>query len=185
VPDVLSSLRVDRVLDRGKSYVSSYYDAYSKAVKDKRATATKGQKIILDQGTPNPVTIEVYAVNANSLDTTNENDLSLAASISYGAFRAEIGGDLSGDNTANYIDVETGVAPTVGKLDVYKAHHHCSSHSSIDDSLRVTKPTIAVISAWNGNSYSHPAEDCVERLHGVGTKTYWTEHGTGGTPVPG
>jgi beta-lactamase superfamily II metal-dependent hydrolase len=185
IPDVLASVAVDRVHDRGKSYVSTFYDAYLKAVKNKRDTADVGEKIILDKDSANPVTISVYVVNANGKSTTNENDLSLGARITYGAFRAEIGGDLSGDNTSSYIDVETDVAAAVGKLDVYKVHHHCSSHSSNDAWLATTKPTIAIIRAGNGNTYSHPTEDCIERLHSVGTKTYWTERGNGATPVPG
>src|SRR5262249_41455181 len=124
VPAVLATLGVDHVHDRGKSYVSSFYDAYAEATKNKRSPASTGQTIVLDQGTTNPVRIEIVSVNANGKHTTNENDLSLAAIITYAGFRAEIGGDLSGDNTNNYIDVETGVAPHVGRLDLYKVHHH-------------------------------------------------------------
>jgi competence protein ComEC len=139
----------------------------------------------LDETSPTPVEIEVYAVNANGMATTNENALSLAVRIDYGSFRAEMGGDLNGDDTDGYIDVETGVAGAVGKLDVYKAHHHCSSHSSNDVWLAQTKPTIAIISAGDGNTYGHPTDDCLKRLHNAGTETYWTELGNGATPVPG
>jgi hypothetical protein len=51
--------------------------------------------------------------------------------------------------------------------------------------LATTKPTIAIISDGDGNTYGHPTEDCLERLHSVGTKTYWTEHGNGAEPAPG
>jgi hypothetical protein len=117
--------------------------------------------------------------------TSNENDLSLSVRIEYGAFRAEIGGDLSGDNTDNYVDVESTVAAGVGKLDVYKVHHHCSSHSSNDDWLSTTRPTVGIVSAGDGNTFNHPTPDCLERLHSVGTKTYWTEAGGGATPEAG
>lgn len=185
IPDVLKTVNVDHVQDRGHTYASSFYDNYAAATKNKRITAEVGTKIVLDKDTSNPVTIDIFEVNAEGLHTSNENDLSLAARISYGSFRAEIGGDLSGDNTNNYIDVETGVASSVGKLDVYKVHHHCSSHSSNDNWLAAIKPTIAIISAGNSNSYGHPTEDCLERLHSVGAKTYWTENGNGATPTPG
>ena len=58
-----------------------------------------------------------------TVDTSNENDLSLSVLVSFGAFREEIGGDLSGDNTNMYQDVETPVAKDVGPIDVYKVHH--------------------------------------------------------------
>jgi beta-lactamase superfamily II metal-dependent hydrolase len=185
VPSILASVSVDHVADRGQSYDSTFYDEYARATKGKRTIAHVGDKIVLDETSPAPVTIEVYAVNANGMSTTNENDLSLAVRIAYGSFRAEFGGDLSGDDTDGYIDVETGVAGAVGKLDVYKVHHHCSSHSSNDAWLVQTKPTIAIISTGDGNTYGHPTDDCLERLHSAGAETYWTEHGNGATPVPG
>lgn len=185
VASVLASVSVDHVEDRGQSYESTFYDAYAEATMGKRTTARVGDKILLDETSLTPVEIEVYAVNANGMATTNENDLSLAVRIAYGSFRAEIGGDLSGDDADDYIDVETGVAAAVGKLDVYKAHHHCSSHSSNDAWLLQTKPTIAIISAGDGNTYGHPAADCLQRLHNAGAETYWTELGSGATPVPG
>ena len=184
VPAVLESRNVANAEDRGSTYASSFYTNYAKAVQSVRHTASAGQKFVLDETSAHPVTLKVYAVNANGQKTSNENDLSLALTISYGGFRAEIGGDLSGDNTANYIDVESGVAPQVGKLDVYKVHHHCSSHSSNQTWMDTTKPTVAIISDGDNNRYGHPAEDCLERLHSAGTKTYWTEQGVG-TPAPG
>src|SRR5271157_32620 len=185
VPSVLASVSVDHVEDRGQSYPSEFYDAYAQATKGKRTTAHVGDRIVLDETSPSPVTIEVFAVNANGMAARDENDLSLAVRIAYGGFRAEIGGDLSGDDADGYIDVETGVAGAVGKLDVYKVHHHCSSYSSNVAWLAQTKPTIAIISAGDGNAYGHPAAGCLERLHRAGVETYWTEHGNGATPVPG
>lgn len=185
VPALLRTVSVASVQDRGKNYPSSYYNQYVQAIGNKRHTALLGDQIVLDQGSTRPVTINIFEVNAQGLTTTNENDLSLAARITYGGFHAEIGGDLSGDNTEHYIDVESTVANAVGKLDLYKIHHHCSSHSSNDAWLAATTPTVGIISTGTGNTYTHPAPDCLERLHKAGTHTYWTEQGSGGDPVPG
>jgi beta-lactamase superfamily II metal-dependent hydrolase len=185
VPAVLAIVPVDHVEDRGKSYTSDFYTSYVQAVGTKRHALKTEDRITLDDGLATPVSVEIFSVNANGKHTSNENDLSLAARITYGNFHVEIGGDLSGDNTENYIDVESGVATNVGKLDVYKVHHHCSSHSSNDTWLETTRPTVAIISAGNGNTYGHPTPDCLERLHAVGTRTYWTETGNGAEPVAG
>lgn len=123
-------------------------------------------------------------MNGNGVSTSNENDLSLTALVGYDSFRAEIGGDLSGDNTDQYADIETGVGPKVGHIDVYKVHHHCSSHSTNEAWLKDTTPTIGIISTGDNNAYGHPTADCLERLHQVGIKTYWTEHGNGAAPEP-
>jgi hypothetical protein len=133
----------------------------------------------LDPNSPNEVVITVIAVNGAGVNTTNENDLSLATTISFGNFKAEISGDLSGEKAQDYEDIETPVMPDVGRLDVYKVHHHCSSYSTNDNWLNTTQPTIGIISAGDGNDYGHPAADCLERLHKHNVKTYWTEQARG------
>ncbi|MGP8243278.1 MAG: ComEC/Rec2 family competence protein [Bryobacteraceae bacterium] len=185
VPNILASAGAGQVEDRGQSYASTFYAAYAAATMGKRATPRVGDMFVLDGASPNPVTIEVLAVNANGAATTDEDALSLSARISYGGFRAEIGGDLTGENADGYLDVESGVAGAAGKLDVYKAHHHCSNSSSNATWLALTRPTIAIVSAGDGNTYGHPTADCLERLHSAGARTYWTEQGAGATPVPG
>jgi hypothetical protein len=159
-----------------------------KAVGTHRKTGSIGDSITLDKNSPNPVVITIVAVDGKSkvgeVQTSNENDLSLAVVVSFGSFKEEIGGDLSGDNTQMYQDVETPVAPEVGKIDVYKVHHHCSSHSTNDAWMSATQPTVGVISTGDGNDYGHPTADCLERLHKHNVKAYWTETGNGGEPEP-
>jgi beta-lactamase superfamily II metal-dependent hydrolase len=175
--------------DRGESYPGATYTNYVKAVGNHRKTAAIGDSITLDKNSQNPVVITVVAVDGKSrhgaVQTSNENDLSLSVVISFGSFKEEIGGDLSGDNTQMYQDVETPVAPDVGRIDVYKVHHHCSSHSTNDAWITTTQPTVGVISTGDGNDYGHPTADCLERLHKHNVKAYWTETGNGGEPEPG
>jgi beta-lactamase superfamily II metal-dependent hydrolase len=171
--------------DRGGSYNSSMYTDYVKAVGTHRATPAQGTKIVLDATSANPVEIVLVALNGNGAQTTNENDLSLVAVVHFGRFDAEIGGDLSGYHTTTYDDVETSVAPMVGQVEVYKVHHHGSNYSSNDMWLSTIRPKVAIVSSGTGNSYGHPTQACLDRLHHVQTKTYWTESGAGATPVNG
>ena len=185
IPDVLEQFPLQHeAYDRGQSYPGATYAAYVEAVKPHRTTAIPGTSVELDKGSGHSVFITVKAVNGNGVSTSNENDLSLTVLVGYDAFRAEIGGDLSGDNANQYADIETGVGPKVGHIDVYKVHHHCSSHSTNDAWLRDTTPTIGIISTGDNNAYGHPTADCLERLHQVGIKTYWTEHGNGAALEP-
>jgi beta-lactamase superfamily II metal-dependent hydrolase len=191
IPAVLKRFPlVKDAYDRGDKYNGTTFDNYVAAVGSHRKTGTLGTRVQLDQGSASPVTLTVVTVNGDSrnghVNTSNENDLSLSVVVTFGAFREEIGGDLSGDNTNMYQDVETPVAKDVGLIDVYKVHHHCSSHSTNDAWLAATKPTIGVISTGDGNSYKHPTEDCLTRLHQAGLqKVYWTEHGNGASPEEG
>jgi beta-lactamase superfamily II metal-dependent hydrolase len=185
IPDALEQFPLQHeAYDRGQSYPGATYTAYVTAVNSHRTTAVAGTTLELDKGSGHSVLITVEAVNGNGVSTTNENDLSLTAVVSYGGFKTEIGGDLSGDNTGMYADIETSVAPKVGHIDVYKVHHHCSSHSTNEAWLVDTSPTIGIISTGDNNAYQHPTADCLERLHQAGIKTYWTEHGNGAAPEP-
>ena len=166
--------------DRGQEYNTTFYTNYVNAVTPQhRKTASLGQTITLDDGA-DTVTLKIVSINGTyeggQVATDNENDLSLSVLVSFGAFREEIGGDLSGENTSDYQDIETGVAPSVGPLDVYKVHHHCSAYSTNGAWLKATEPTVAIISTGDGNVYRHPAESCLERLHDSDIqKVYWTE----------
>jgi len=185
IPEILEGRTLaGPVYDRGKSYDTATFRRYLAAVKTQRQTVALGTPIKFDEDAT-PVIVSVIAVNGAGVPTTNENDLSVSVRIAFGAFRAEIGGDLSGEDTGDYQDIETVVAADAGPLDVYKVHHHCSKYSTNDAWLQVTRPTIGIVSTGNLNGYGHPAQSCLDRLHHYGTKTYWTERGNGGTPTAG
>jgi beta-lactamase superfamily II metal-dependent hydrolase len=170
--------------DRGGSYNSGVFNVYVQTVGAKRTTATPNMTITLDATSPNPVQIKMVAVNGDGIQTDNENDLSLIASVKFGAFDALIGGDLSGFKTENYADIESSVATKVTQVEVYKVHHHGSRYSSNKTWLTAIKPRIGIVSAGNGNTYGHPTEECLDRLHAAGVKTYWTSFGNGVPPDP-
>jgi len=187
IPSVLEQFPLHgNAFDRGESYPGATYTNYIRTVGVHRKTAAIGDTITLDKSSANPVVITVVAVDGQShggtVQTSNENDLSLSVVVSFGSFREEIGGDLSGDNTQMYQDVETPVAPEVGRIDVYKVHHHCSSHSTNDFWITKTQPSVGIISTGDHNDYGHPTADCLERLHTHHVKTYWTENGNGSEP---
>jgi hypothetical protein len=133
------------------------------------------------------VVVKIVAFNGNGVSTTNENDLSVVAVVTFGGFKAEIGGDLSGEKALDYEDIESSVAPKVGQVDVYKVHHHCSAYSTNATWLSTVQPRIGIVSVGvvaDGNTYHHPTEDCLDRLHNSGVKLYWTEKGEGPAPDP-
>jgi beta-lactamase superfamily II metal-dependent hydrolase len=194
IPEVLQHFplkgpSIDRGTDQSVPTTVTYRN-YKKAVAGHEQTGTVDEIITLDADT-NPVTLKVVSLSGHysgggTVDTVDENDLSLSVVVSFGGFREEIGGDLSGEQTSMYQDVETPVVKDVGGIDVYKVHHHCSSHSSNAAWMKATQPTIAVISTGNDNTYFHPDPTCLERLHDAGvTEVLWTEEGAGGKPGAG
>lgn len=190
VPDVLGEFPLQiAAFDRGGSYPSTTFTKYTTAVGTHRKSAAIGDLLTLDKNSATPVVIKVVALNGKSsqgdVQTSNENDLSLAVVVTFGSFKEEIGGDLSGDDTGMYKNVESPVVPDVGKIDVYKVHHHCSSHSTNDTWMATTQPAVGIISTGSTNDYGHPTADCLERLHKNNVKLYWTETGKGADPESG
>jgi len=171
--------------DRGSSYNSAAYRRYIAATASKREMAAAGTTVTLDGNSPHPVTVKIVALNGGGISTTNENDLSVVALVKFENFAAVIGGDLSGYKAGSYEDIETSVAPKVGRVEVYKVHHHCSRYSTNATWLETTQPKVGIISTGDGNGYGHPTEECLERLHNANVKTYWTEQGAGAKPKAG
>jgi len=183
---VLSQLPLQKqAIDRGGSYHTATFTGYLNAVGTKRVTATVGMRIVLDGTTANPVTVEIVSVNGEGVATTNENDLSVSAVVRFGNFDAEIGGDLSGFKDASYEDIESLVAARVGQVELYKVHHHGSRYSSNDFWLQTIRPKVGIVSAGFGNKHNHPTDECMERLHTHGIKTYWTSLGGEAEPEVG
>lgn len=174
---------LDAVYDRGWSYTTATYNNYAALVATKRVTATDLQVIDLGDG----VTATVVALNGNGvltppfLDGTNdENDFCLGLHVQAGDFDYFQAGDLSGFTTSGYHDIETGVGPRVGDLEVLHADHHGSMYSDNTTFLAATTPNVAVISVGS-NSYGHPAQATLDRIAAAGAFIYQTEAGSGGT----
>ncbi len=172
--------------DRGEPAVASpTFKAYDAALHALRKTVVPGTTLKLDDDSANPVTIKFVAANGDGVSSKDENDLSVAAVINFGKFDAESSGDLSGFTFRDYHDIETSVAPMVGQIEVYKAHHHGSEHSTNPTWLAVTQPKVAIISCGDGNQYGHPTQSTLDALHEANVITYWTETGHGAEPVAG
>ena len=98
------------------------------------------------------------------------NDRSLALRITYGDVSCIICGDA--EQTA---EMEMASSGEDLSADVYVANHHGSRTSSTDDFLDAVAPDYALISCGRDNSYGHPAEEALQRLHERGIQIYRTD----------
>ena len=130
--------------------------------------------------------VEVVAVNGNGRFATvdahlrawppSENDSSVALKFTLGEFELFSGGDLTGETVERafglvregYHDVETSTAPRVGDVEVYRADHHGSGHSSNPCLVSTLRPEVSIISSGE-NAYGHPDPRVVKALrrHGL------------------
>jgi hypothetical protein len=100
------------------------------------------------------------------------NDLSLAFVLKWGDFRYFTAGDLSGEDTTVYFDVETSLVtylkkqkPAVfppGAVSIFKASHHGSAHSNQAELLKFVNPQTIVVSVNDDKDV--PSEIFLERL---------------------
>jgi len=173
--------------DRGGTYTTGTYTTYVNTLGAKRRTLVKNQVITLDSLSAHPVYIKVVDLNGAGVAgaSSDENSSSVQLKVSYGEFDMSFGGDSPGANSGSYRNVETPESPEMGPIEAYKVHHHGSATSSFTDWLNATHPQVAVVSCGNGNTFFHPTAAAINRLHTAGVHTYWTETGTGATPLAG
>ncbi len=155
---------IDGVYDHGGSYSSTAYNEYNSHFSGKRNTVRAGQTYSVC----NEVTLNVIAAGGTSSD---ENAKSVVVKVSYGAFDALVGGDLTGTSPD---DEESPISSAVGEIELYKVHHHGSKYSSNATFLGVIRPTVSFISVGS-NSYGHPTPECLSRLANVGSEVWQTE----------
>lgn len=110
----------------------------------------------------------VYVVNP-SQDHDDVNDDSLCLKVVYGDTSFLFTGDAEApaeQDMADGYDISA---------DVLKVGHHGSANSSIDEFLAAVRPSVAVISVGEDNSYDHPTEEALTRLSEYGADIYRTD----------
>jgi len=111
----------------------------------------------------------------------SENDYSIGLRIQYKDFIYGTLGDLDGSydlssNNYYYNDIENFIKNRMGEVDIYRADHHGSGHSSNQEFVNVMKPTISIISCGYNNQYSHPDQVVLTRLENISKRVYLTNY---------
>lgn len=74
----------------------------------------------------------------------NENPLSIALAINYGDFDYFTGGDLTGYDWRNVLDMETPLAKIVGEMDVITMNHHGFHDATNEYFMKTLGPAVVV-----------------------------------------
>lgn len=154
----------------------------------------------IDLGLTDGVTVKVVQVDAqgvmqadgvtpvagnHTLDAipTSENDYSISLWLNWGKYDYVTAGDTDGEYSTSsygytYNDEETNVAARIGqKVEVITVNHHGSAHSSNAAYVNTLNPDVGIISVGSTNTYGHPDQTTLDRLHNNGTKLYLTQIG--------
>jgi beta-lactamase superfamily II metal-dependent hydrolase len=108
----------------------------------------------------------------------SENDYSIGLTVAYGGFRYATAGDSDGEystsaNGYSYNNIESLLTTKVGVVNVLRANHHGSAHSSSSTYINATDPQVGVISCGT-NSYGHPGNTTLNNFRAVGADIYLT-----------
>lgn len=98
-----------------------------------------------------------------------ENEKSLSFLLTYNKFDFLISGDLTGrKHGGENAEVEAAVGEYIKSrnitVDILHVNHHGANNGSDSDFLESIQPTIAIISAGNGNTHKHPHNSVLRRL---------------------
>ncbi len=97
-------------------------------------------------------------------DIPQENSLSCVLKITYGQFSYYSGGDLTGypkPGKSDFHDVESLVAPMIGKTEVCCVNHHGYNNATNDVFISTLKPRVFIIQASDA---LHPNHSTLDRM---------------------
>lgn len=114
-----------------------------------------GDKITFGSG----LTVEFLSPDAEDLKSSDPNETSLVARVSYGSFSALFTGDTTKAQEDKML-----ACGLIGRVDVLKAAHHGSDTSSGARFVQTVQPYAAVISVGEENTYDLPDDEVMERL---------------------
>ncbi len=164
--------------DRGGETPDTFFINYKSAAGDKRHTIELGQ--VFDLGSGARLTCVLHngkVLSGDSVVPRDENSRSIGLLLEYKGFRMVIANDIGG-YPGKYSDIETILAPVVGRVSVLYVNHHGSAHSTNPFWLETLRPRASVISCGDGNPWGHPTEKALERLlASKGNHVYLTERG--------
>ena len=208
--EILDAFNVDTVFDRGTLHPvprSRIYASYVKAIgKTPRVTVQPGTRFSVG---PRIVLRFVAADGKCEGDeptssdeaterSIDENSLSVAFTIAFvdtvsmsttnseprTRFTYFTGGDLTGYDDRDAIDLETSVGSLVGHVDAMKVNHHGSRLSTNPTFVPTLSPTCVFISLGRNNGYGHPAPEIISRLQQLPTIRWIYQTEGKGTPTP-
>lgn len=162
---VLRKIKVDRVLDSGKTYNTQTYFNYKKLIKKKDIPlkkAKEGKYIKLDP------TVKIQILN-DAKEKEENNESSIVLKITYQNADILLTGDAD-------VFVEEQILSKGYHIsaDILKVGHHGSYTSTSPRFLEQVHPIYAIISSAKNNEYGHPHKRVLERLKEQNVKIYRT-----------
>lgn len=162
--EVLAWYNVESVITSDAQNDTQLYERWYRAIKDEEVVeAYKGLRVVF----PSEAVLETLFPFGplEELEYEDLNDTSVTMRLTYGENTFLFTGDLSSAKEDQL---------PVGDIDILKAGHHGSKHSTSALFLERARPEHIIISAGANNRYGHPAQEVVERIQESGAIMYET-----------
>ncbi len=167
VAAVLRRYRVDTYLSNGAEVDSAVFEdlqlALAASPSTHQAVIGTGSRLVFPQGGELST---LFPATGNARGSRQTNEESVVTRLVFGETSFLFLGDLPREEV---------VLPEAPETDILKVAHHGSKYSTSLEWLERTRPQTAVISVGK-NSYGHPAQEVLERLHQSGVETLRTDH---------
>ncbi len=160
-----SATYVDEVLINNQTYTSGTYTDFMNLAQSHVVTvAERGQCFLLTE------TANLTLFNpVQPLEFSSANDNSVVVRLQVGNTSFLFTGDAEADAEQSMLEESLDF-----RSDVLKVGHHGSRSSTTQPFLDEVRPSYAVVSAGEENSYGHPHQETVQRLLANGVTIYGT-----------
>jgi len=166
--EVLRRYKVQEIWESGVEYPSATYDEWKKLITQNNIP----DKFVAagDEKDIGSIKFKVlYPLSSEKNKTIdNLNNASLINRLDYGQFSALFLGDAEKP-------VQSQIAAQMQQVTVLKMAHHGSENGTLEDFLKVVRPSIAVIEVGKDNKYGHPAASTINLLKNLAIRIYRTD----------
>jgi len=169
--EVLSRLKVKKIITNGVKNNSPIYLLFEKLIKEKELTPLVIKKPLrIDLG--GGLSLDFFWPREDLVNKVlgDNNQFSLVFKMVFKKTSFLFTGDADEKAEEEIISLEENL-----KVDVLKVAHHGSKYSSSLDFLRKVKPQYAVISSGKNNKFGHPNLRVLKNLETVGAKVFRTD----------
>lgn len=117
------------------------------------------------------ISIEIlYPSQEDYESIETDNNRSIVVYLKYNDYDLLLTGDLEKDGELRLIS-----SMNIGEVDVLKLGHHGSKTSSSQEFLKLSKPTVSIVSAGRDNKFGHPHQEVLDRGKALDSSIYSTQ----------
>ncbi|MFC2949588.1 ComEC/Rec2 family competence protein [Virgibacillus sediminis] len=163
LPNVINSIKVEKILDSGKLHTTKTYAKYIRTVRKHDIPVTiakQGDEVKID---PN---LDIRVLNSHAGFKSN-NQSSIVLKITYGKIDFLLTSDVEKSQEKNLVKENV-------EAEIMKVAHHGSKTSSSLEFLKEVNPEAAILTYHAENDFGHPVDRVISNLHKVNADIYST-----------